>query len=203
MRRALLAAAAVLVLACAGFLGLLASDVRQWEKQLVHDGLAFRETPEHPGLFRPDERLPGGAARTLLGIDDDLAFRRALQLLWMSVAAPPADQDPEPGALRAAAEIALAEVARSDPNRGRRSQVTNLLGVLSVARDGEEPGDVRGNRLESAIVSFRTAVLLDDRNEPAKYNLELALRNVDPESEVNLPRGAGGQGELGQAGSGY
>lgn len=203
MRRALLAAAAVLMLACAGFLGLLASDVRQWEMRLVHDDLTFRETPDQSGLFRPDEQLPGGAARRLLGIDDDVAFRRALQLLWMSVAAPLADQDPERVAIRAAAEIALAEVARSDPDRRRRSQVTNLLGVLSVAPGGEEPGDVRGNRLESAIVSFRTAVRLDDRNERAKYNLELALRNVDPESEVNLPRGTGGQGELGRAGSGY
>lgn len=145
----------------------------------------------------------GGAARRLLGIGDDLAFRRALQLVWMSVAASPPDQDPEPAALRAAAEIALAEVARSDPDPTRRSQVTNLLGVLSVARDGEEPRAVRGNRLESAIVSFRTAVLLDDRNERAKYNLELALRNVDPESEVDLPRGRGGQGMLGRAGTGY
>ncbi len=67
MTRAFLAAAALLALACAGLLGLLASDVRQWEKRLVHDGLAFRETPDHPGLFRSDERFPGGAASRLLG----------------------------------------------------------------------------------------------------------------------------------------
>jgi hypothetical protein len=203
MRRAFLAGAAVVALVCAGLLGLLASDVRQWEQQLAHDDLAFREAPEEPGLFEGDGEVLGGSARRLLGLDDDLAFRRALQLLWLSVAAPPAAQDPEPGAARDAAEIALAEIAGSDSDRRRRSQVTNLLGVLSVAPNGQAPGDVRGNRLESAIVSFRTAVLLDDRNDRAKYNLELALRSSEDEAEVNLPRGAGGEGALGRTGSGF
>ena len=62
---------------------------------------------------------------------------------------------------------------------------------------------MRGSRLESAIVSFRTAVQLDERNERAKYNLELALRNVYPESDADLPRGSFGEGVLGGPGPGY
>ena len=202
MTRALTLSVALLLLAGAGFVGLLASDVRHWEERLVRDDLSFRETPNRPDLFERQERIPG-AARRLLAIDDDLAFRRALHLIWMSVAVRPPEQETEADSLRDAAEIALAEVARADPDRSRRSEATNLLGVLSVSRDGEEPGEVRGSRLESAIVSFRSAVLLDARNERAKYNLELALQSRDPADDMNLPRGVGGQGALGREGSGY
>ena len=202
MTRALTFSVALLVLAGAGFVGLLASDVRHWEERLVRDDLSFRETPNRPDLFERQERIPG-AARRLLAIDDDLAFRRALHLIWMSVAVRPPEQEADADSLRDAAEIALAEVARADPDRSRRSEATNLLGVLSVSRDGEEPGEVRGSRLESAIVSFRSAVLLDARNERAKYNLELALQSRAPTDDKNLPRGVGGQGALGREGSGY
>ena len=85
MTRALTFSVALLVLAGAGFVGLLANDVRHWEERLVRDDLSFRETPNRPDLFEQHERIPG-AARRLLAIDDDLAFRQALQLLWMSVA---------------------------------------------------------------------------------------------------------------------
>ncbi len=59
-----------------------------------------------------------------------------------------------------------------------------------------------GQPPESAIVNFRSAVLLDARNERAKYNLELALQSRDPADDMNLPRGVGGQGALGREGSG-
>jgi hypothetical protein len=201
-RRVLLVLAAVLPFAGAATLGLLAHDVGQWERTFTRDDLTFRQAPDRSGLFESDERISGGA-RLLLGIDDDLAFRRALELLWLSAIPTPTAQALGPRELRRAAELALAELARSDPDRRRRSQATNLLGVLSVAGGGEAPGQVTGDRLESAIVSFRTAVLLDDRNEPAKYNLELALLSQDPGSDESIPRSSGGEGALGRAGSGY
>jgi hypothetical protein len=201
VRRVVLVVAALVAFAAAGALGLLASDVRHWETQLARDDLAFRSAATAPALFSSRERLPGGAARALLAIEDDLTFRRTLQLLRRSIEGDP--NDPEPQALRSAAEIALADLARSDPDPRRRSQATNLLGVLAVAGDGQQPGRVRGNRLESAIASFRSAVLLDDRNDRAKYNLELALRSRDPGQDEDLPRSVGGKGSLGRAGSGY
>ena len=202
MTRALTLGVALLLLAGAGFVGLLAGDVRHWEERLVRDDLSFRETPNRPDLFQRHERIPA-VARRLLAIDDDLAFRQALQLVVMSVAVRPPEQDAEADSLREAAEIALAKLARADPDRSRRSEATNLLGVLSVSRVGEEPGEVQGSRLDSAIVSFRSAVLLDARNERAKYNLELALQSRDPEDDMSLPRGVGGKGALGREGSGY
>jgi hypothetical protein len=199
VRRSLTAVVGVLALAGAVYVGLLASDVRHWEKRLIRDDVAFRDTPNRPGLFEHDDRGPGG--RVLLGIEDDLAFRRALQLLRMGFSVSPADEDRE--SLLRSTEVALAEIARSDPDGGRRSQAMNVLGVLSVGARGERPGDVSGNRLESAIANFRSAVLLDDDNELAKYNLELALRARDPGGDENLPRSTGGQGARGRAGSGY
>jgi hypothetical protein len=188
------------VLVGAVYVGLLASDVRQWEKQLIRDDTSFKDTPDQPGMYEVDERSPGGV-RFLLGIEDDLTFRSALQLLRMSFSLDASNEDRE--SLRRSAEVELAEVARSDPDRGRRSQALNVLGVLSIGARGERPGDVTGNRLESAISNFRSAVLLDDANELAKYNLELALRARDPGTDINLPRSSGGQGTRGRAGSGY
>jgi hypothetical protein len=194
--------AAVLLLVVAAGLFVLAADVRRWERTLAQDDLVFREAPGDPELFEAQARL-GGAARVLLGIDDDLAFRDALQLFWASVASPEVERRAESADLRRAAELALAGIAHSDPDPKRRSQVTNVLGVLSVAGLGSQLGAASGARFESAIMSFRSAILLDDGNEDAKFNLELVLRRRPPGDDVNLPRGVVGRGDVGRSCAGY
>jgi hypothetical protein len=202
MKRAALIGGALLAFAAAACLALLARDVNRWEGALVRDDVTLRTSPERTDLFEPDETLPG-AARLVLGVDDDLAYRRALGLLALSVTPTAVTEDLDLGELRRAAEVALAEVAQGDPDHRRRSRATNLLGVLLVDRGGEVPGSVTGDRLESAIVSFEAAVLLDEQNDRAKQNLELALASRDPGTDETIPRSSGGKGALGRAGSGY
>jgi hypothetical protein len=202
MRRAALVAAALVLFAAAAAVALVARDVGRWEGALVRDDPALRSSPEHRGLYEADERVPG-AARLILGIEDDLAFRRALGLVALSVTPTETTEALELDELRRAAEVALAEIAQVDPDNRRRSRATNLLGVLLVDRGGEAPGTVTGDRLESAIVSFEAAVRLDENNDRAKYNLELALASRDPGTDETIPRSSGGQGALGRAGSGY
>jgi len=202
MRRAALVAGALVLFAGAVALGLLARDVRQWEGALMRDDVALRSSPEHAGLFEADELLPG-ASRLVLRIEDDLAFRRALGLVALSVSPSATTDGLDADELRRAAEVALAEVAHSDPDNRRRSRATNLLGVLLVDRGGENPGRVIGDRLESAIVSFEAAVLLDELNDRAKVNLELALASRPPSVDETIPRSSGGSGALGRPGSGY
>jgi hypothetical protein len=163
----------------------------------------LRSSPEHTSLYEPGEVLPGGAARHVLGINDDLAYRRGRRHLALSVTPTAITAGLDVAELRQAAEVELAEISQSDGDHRRSSRATNLLGVLLIDRGGEAPGSVTGDRLESAIVSFQAAVLLDESNERAKYNLELALASRDPGSDEAIPRSAGGQGALGRSGSGY
>ena len=199
MRAWVAAAAAALLLLLAAALFVLAVDVGRWETRLVQDDLVYRATPGRPDLWEQRERLPGGFARALLDLDDDIAFRRALRAFRVSEPDVPERLRPDLISLRREAAVALAELGRADGDPRRRSQASNLLAVLAAG----PPGTARGNRLESAILAFRTAVLLDDANEQAKFNLELAYRTRPPSGVENLARSRVGKAEVGQKGAGY
>jgi hypothetical protein len=179
MRRPLAVLAALLLLAAAAALLLLARDVRAWEAQLAQDDLVFRQTPGRPALWEPNERVPGGAARRLLGVEDDLAFRDALRLFRLGRPRQLAYDKPALVARRGQAQAELAELTRTDPEERRRSEAANLVGVLSLGVEGRENAQARVRFLESGVASFQAAVQLDDGNERAKYNLELALRRQE------------------------
>src|SRR5581483_4028108 len=78
VRRWLLLAAAGVCLALATIAALAAHDAGAWGSSLRAGDIALSEggTPS----WRPQELAPLGLARRLLGVDDDLAFRRALAL---------------------------------------------------------------------------------------------------------------------------
>jgi hypothetical protein len=209
VRRAVALLAALLLLAAAGALVLLAGDVRAWETRLEQDDVAFRYAPGRPVLWQPEERFPGQAARRLLDVEDDLAFRSALRLFRLGRPRQLAYDRPTLAALRGQAQVELIELGRRDPDPVRRSQAANLVGVLSLGVEGRENAAARQTFLESGIANFQTAIALDDDNERAKYNLELALRRQETDaaslesagSEVprDNPSGAG----LREGGSGY
>jgi hypothetical protein len=205
MRRALLLGGAALLLGGAAALLLLASDARRWETRLAQDDLAFRHAPGRPDLWEARELVPGGTARALLGIDDDLAFRDALRLFRLGRPRQSADDDPRLSAVRDEAQAELTQVGRGDPESVRRSQATNLLGVAALGRRRGEGAAAEREALERGIASFRDAVQQDGSNEQAKYNLELALRRADPSNlegtvvPLDSPGGAG----LQKSGSGY
>jgi len=182
VRRALAVLAALVLLAAAGALLVLARDVRAWETQLAQDDLVFRHAPGRPALWQPHERAPGGAARRLLGVEDDLAFRHALRLFRLGRPRQLAYDKPALVALRGEAQAELAELTRTDPVERRRSEAANLVGVLSLGVEGRESAEARSRFLESGVASFQAAVQLDDSNERAKYNLELALRKQETDT---------------------
>jgi hypothetical protein len=207
MRRALRALPAV-VLAAAGVLALLlALDVQHRRDSFRADDVRFRSAPASR-LWHPSQLFPFASATSLLGVGDDLAYRRALQTLRLANPHALVFASPPALALRAEAQLGLARIAQSDSERSRRSSAENFLGGLSFAAAAEDP-DSEASLLQSAVASFRAAIADDEANEDAKFNLELALSRLRAARSSAIPRSnignasAGRGAGVGRAGSGY
>ncbi len=208
-RYGLAAAVVVASLALATVAFLLALDVAAVRASLRADDVRFRATPGER-LWSPGERVPGGFARRLLGVEDDLLFRRALRAVVLSHPETPGFSDPTYVVHRNDASAWLVDLVQRDPSDERRSAAANLLGVLSFA-DAIADYTNRARLLEAAAGRFRQAIALDPGNADAKYNLELALTRsrglelteagggTDPSPGGKGARGAGAS----EAGSGY
>ncbi len=205
-RKWLLRIAALLAVPAALVLAAVAVDVVRVPSQLEADDVSFEAAPRRQaGLWDGLGFLPGRPGARLLGIEDDLAYRRTLAI-WVRV--PPGTEiyGPELENLRGRLQSQLAETSAADSNTRRRSQLLNLLGALSLETRSVDPNESE-NVLRKAIATFRSAIEVDPSNQDAKINLELALRNA---KAINLPGtdpdAGAAQGALsgqGRAGSGY
>jgi hypothetical protein len=186
----------------------LALDIARLRSTLADDDLRYRAAPAER-LWQADEVLPGAAGR-LLGVRDDILFRRALRGVRLSHPEMPGFSDPSYVVHRNEATAWLTDVIHADHDAARTSRAANLLGVLSFA-DAIADYTNRGKLLESAAGRFRQAIALDPGNEEAKYNLELTLSRskgleLTEAGGGNAPspggKGAKGAG-AGDPGSGY
>lgn len=198
--------AAVIVLACLSALcAVLAADVIRAERAVAQADSRFGAVTGRDGMWEADTTLPDGVVRRLLGVDDDLAYRRAVQRFRLSRPREPVVRFAQLGS-RAAADRALARAARSDADPERRSALHNLRGALALeeARLGSDSTPA----LRRAATQFRLAVELDARNDDARWNLELALRLLSRSGSTSGGSGeraatpASGAGSA-TAGSGY
>jgi hypothetical protein len=202
VRRAALLLGAAASLAIALALAFLATDVSRWPGALKSGDARYRTNPDEAGLWRPDELAPRRLARDLLGIDDDLAYRRAVQGLRLARLEGPSVTDPNLSLLRSDAQARLLEIMESEGDPARRSRAANLMGVLALVSLVAEERD-RAILFSTAVRSFRRAIALDPGNEDAKYNLELSLQRG---RQLQLSEAAGGKdpapGGEGQRGAG-
>jgi hypothetical protein len=188
---------------------LLAIDVATTSASLRDDDVRYRARPTER-LWEPRQLVPGGIARTLVGVDDDLLFRRALRATRLSHPESPGFSDPSYVVNRADASAWLTDVVQGDSSNERRSAAANLLGVLSFS-DAIADYSNRGRLLASAAGRFRQAISLDPENDEAKHNLELTLsRSKGLELSESgggtnpSPGGKGAKGAgAGEGGSGY
>jgi hypothetical protein len=210
VRRSWRAAALVALVAAGVALVLLGYDVQRTSATISRDDGMFRVAPYRDGLWDPPALLPFGIARGVLGLGDDLAYRRALQLFAkVQVNNYRLNHSSERiEALAAQAQSALTQVSRSDPRPAVRSQATDLVGVLTLA--GNIPTDPIGQRnsFEQAVAAFEHAIQLDPQDDDAKLNLEYVLRRnaaQDPLSGRGTTFGAspGSGSGVGAFGSGY
>ena len=196
-------AAAGACLVAAAFLVLVAIDAHAWGSRIPADDLRFRHDAADSRLWSRADVAPFGVARKLLGIDDDLLYRRALRAFRVGRPREPLFRQGV-STQRIRAQVALEKyVAVSDDDR-REAQAANLIGVLGFAAAAQDAGQ-RITFLNDAIASFKRAILLDPRNDDAFYNLEFALDQLKEAAEQQAGTGkrVGGSGGAGDRGTGH
>jgi tetratricopeptide (TPR) repeat protein len=189
---------ALLSVVVAVLLFLLATDVRGWSARFAADDLRYRANPVPGNLWKPSQVAPFGLARDVLGIQDDIDYRRALRSFRLGRPLESNLYGVKTSTLRAEAQVEMAEVADHGDDLPRRSQAANLLGVLGFAMAARDLA-LRDTFLRDAISSFRQAIALDPENDDALFNLEFALQEQNVAAEQQQ-RGASGSNEGGNAG---
>ena len=209
MIRRLVGAAALL--AVAAVLVLLARDVWHWQRAVQDADARAALAPISPAAWQADTALPASLGRRLLGLGDDLAFRRASMQAIRMASHPPSTKSQKQ---RSILESALARIARSDPDPVRASRAADYLGVL-LYTDPPSPdqaanpygnptqGDPSSQQTpeQKALTQFLTAVRLDPGDDNAQRNLERMLRQALPPPRRGVPQPGGGE-KFGHKGSG-
>jgi hypothetical protein len=206
-RGRILVVAAAVCAALTVVLVLLARDVDRWETTMLAGDVAA--SASGPSARRPpeaNETLPFSPARGLLGLADDVSFRRAVALFRRAY---PRDDEfersVEGGVARIRAETALAGVIRTDGDRRRASTASNLLGILTVVDAATAP--TGGVAIDRSVVEFQSAIRLNPSNAQAKANLELLYQRNTSTNAVRgrerLQRSAHAGANASEAGHGY
>jgi len=175
----------------------LAVDVRTAHRALRDGDAVYAASPARASWHA--EPMLGGLARSLLGVDDDVRVREALQL---ATAARGLRLTLNNGVavetLRARAQDALARVVTSS-DQATASQAHTLLGILafSSSANGTDQSSV-----DAALAAFADAIRADPSNADAKFDLELLLRLTSVEGTRVGKGEGGGFGRGGRRGSG-
>jgi hypothetical protein len=188
-----------LALAAAAALAVFAGDVLGASSTMKQDDLRFQVSPDARGLWQVDSRTPG--MKSLLGLEDDLAWRVAAQRFQLSRARSNIQYDPTRTASRASTQAALAEAERQSLSAPQASRLANFAGIVAYE---EAVGDPQNGPLllRRSTDELRRAVRLDPANEEAKFNLELLLELLEPESQQRRDRLGVGAGINDGLGSG-
>jgi hypothetical protein len=210
MRRHLRRVAPVLGCLLAGSLLLfLAVSATRWQDALASGDSRYRSAPDGR-LWDPGRLAVGSISKLALGIDDDLAFRHAVQSFRLSHPEQPANSNPALVVYRNEATVELTDIERHAKDPEWRSTAANLLGVLSYS-DAVYDYVHRTRLLANAAQRFQQAIAFEPDNEDAKFNLELTLglsrgmRLAENGGGANpAPGGKGSKGAgAGDPGSGY
>lgn len=170
--RIIVGLAAALTVAVAVSALALGHDARSWARALDRGDERFATRPA-AASWRADVWLPGDPARRLLGLDDDLAVRRAERAFRVARAAPQGfDNGAERARLRAAAELLLSDVVATGTDV-QASRAGNLLGILAADTEGDADAAAAERRAADIL---EAAIRASSQNVDAKANLELILR---------------------------
>jgi hypothetical protein len=210
-RRPVLVAGALLALALAAWLAVMAVDVARWRDALAAGDVRYHAASADTNLWSASTLTSAGVSRALLGVGEDVEFRRAIRAVRDARLEERTVSDPMV-ALRRNEAIGRLEaiVANTDLDRFRRSRAAGLLGVLGLSRLYTETQDPEAV-LQATVASLRLALLLDPENDEAKFNLELALTRgramqlAEAGGGANpSPGGSGARGAgAGDPGTGY
>jgi hypothetical protein len=205
MKRALVRALALLAVPVALVLVGLAVEALRVPRALEADDVRFAAAPRVPRALWTDlSAAPGRAGEQVLGIEDDIAYRRTVALY--SRIKNVAISGPELEALSGQALLEVTLASKSATDARRQAQLLNFLGAMTLSRFSTIPAE-REILLRTGIGAFRSAVLVDPENVDAKRNLELALRLPGVAELPGLDPDAGGsrgqRSGAGREGTGY
>lgn len=168
-------ALAVVAVPCALVLAVVGIDVLRAPGELSDDDRQFHTAPARDPELWEIGFLPDDGTEKLLGLEDDVAFRRVAaayldvepgEVDWVDV--------PELESLRESTQEELDRRSREEPDPVRRARFLTLYGVLRLdARPTDEAG--REEMARDAATAFRTALDLDPANVDAMTNLEALL----------------------------
>jgi hypothetical protein len=164
-----------------------------------------------PAAWSIDGTLPAGLVRKTLGVDDDLAFRSAIEQALQQYGHVPSEQEERQ---RSIVESALARISRSDDDAVRAASAADDLGVLMYF-DPPTPSNAKNpyrnpsaagpsgaeTPSQRALAEFLLAVRLDPQNATAERNLETLLRESKKTKKQQTPRSGAGE-RFGAKGSG-
>jgi hypothetical protein len=208
MSRRVPAVAAGACLVAAVLLALVAADVWRWSDAMGADDARYRAAPARKDLWSPKTLVPRAVTRSLLDVEDDLAYRRAVRAFRLSKL-DERESDPALVLQRTEAEARLQALVESTRDPERRSRAMTLLSVFRLAMPSENVQERRAV-LKSAIAGLQQAIALDPDNDDAKFNLEIALKRSRGVQQVQggpAPNPTSGPGSKGAAtgppGSGY
>lgn len=211
-RRVVRLALGLALLALAAAAALAAEDTRRWPDRLDRGDVTY-QAQSVPFLdpWEEGDRLPLRLGARVLAVDDDLRVRRALHLVRRARSNRTAGiNNPQWVRVVGRAQGALVKIEDDDADRARRSAAANLLGYLYYQGAQSSGAAAQFQFVRAALDSFRRAVLLDGRNDDAKYNLELLMARMSqerrrvPQTRFGAARERGqGGATLNPRGSGY
>jgi hypothetical protein len=190
-------ALAALLAAAAACAALLANDIRVSRDALRNGDVVYAATPSRAS-WSADTTF-GGAAASLLGDQDDIEFRQALQhYVDASKLQLRLDNAVDVESARGRAQDVLERAARTgDPRRA--SQALTLLGILAYR---SAASGTTQSQVDAAIADFSDATRADPENTDAAFDLELLLRLTTAHGSRVQPGQGGGFGRVGRRGAG-
>jgi hypothetical protein len=173
------AAAVALLVACSAILVALAVDVLRWPGQLERVNVRLAAGSYGTPVQPPETWLPAGTTERLLGVGEDVEFRRTLRMYRSRRFLPELERlHFGGGAEREAIGDALLRAAAGDGSSELRAQAHVLHGVLVAeeARSIEIPPETF---LRRALADFVQSVRLHPESEAARFDVEVVLRLLD------------------------
>ena len=165
----------VLTALAAVLLLVTAFDVQRLQRGVAEDDVRFATNPVDDQLWHVKTTLPGDPAGRLLGVEDDIRYRRVLRAFFLARPRINPFALPRLELARGEAQVKLSDLIRVEGDDRRLSQEKNLLGALALAVAPRQDPEQRLASFQSAAVYFTEAIRLDSRNEDAMYNLEGTL----------------------------
>jgi hypothetical protein len=132
-------------------------------------------------------------------MDDGLAYRRALQLFWLSQVGVARSSSGSLSQTRVDTQEQLQTLVGSAATAAERSAAANMLGVMTITSVNSA---TQTQAIDRAGLYFRTAIADDPTNWPAKANLELLILLTKPDRSRFGKDARGGYGSGGSHGSG-